>query len=68
MKPILATVALIFSVLGPTTINPCGSGALVAQTLQSGCCKICKAGKACGDTCISRDKECHKVGGCACDG
>ena len=23
------------------------------------CCKICTVGKACGDTCISRDKECH---------
>jgi hypothetical protein len=32
------------------------------------CCKICKKGKACGDTCISRDYECHKPRGCACDG
>ena len=32
------------------------------------CCKICKARKACGDSCISRDKECHKPPGCACDG
>jgi hypothetical protein len=32
------------------------------------CCKICKKGKACGDTCISRDYECHKPPGCACDG
>jgi hypothetical protein len=41
------------------------SAALVAQ---SECCKICRAGKACGDTCISRDKICHVGPGCACDG
>jgi len=32
------------------------------------CCKICKKGKACGNTCISRDKQCHVGRGCACDG
>ena len=32
------------------------------------CCKICKKGKACGDSCIARDKKCHKPPGCACDG
>jgi hypothetical protein len=32
------------------------------------CCKICSAGKACGDTCISRDKTCRVGAGCACDG
>jgi hypothetical protein len=31
------------------------------------CCKICTKGKACGDTCISRDKTCHKPPGCACN-
>lgn len=32
------------------------------------CCKICTVGKACGNTCISRDKTCHVGPGCACDG
>ena len=32
------------------------------------CCKICRKGKACGDSCISRSKTCHKGKGCACDG
>jgi hypothetical protein len=32
------------------------------------CCKICTVGKACGNSCISRDKECHVGQGCACDG
>ncbi len=31
------------------------------------CCKHCGPNsKPCGDSCISRDKACHKVGGCAC--
>lgn len=33
-----------------------------------GCCKVCSKGKACGDSCISRSKVCHKGPGCACDG
>lgn len=32
------------------------------------CCKICRAGKACGDSCIKRSYTCHKPPGCACDG
>jgi len=31
------------------------------------CCKHCSAGKACGDSCISREKQCRKGPGCACD-
>ena len=36
--------------------------------LAAACCKICKKGKACGDTCISKSKTCHKPKGCACNG
>lgn len=32
------------------------------------CCKTCSKGKACGDSCISRGKNCRKGPGCACDG
>jgi hypothetical protein len=32
------------------------------------CCKVCSVDKACGNTCISRDKTCHVGPGCACDG
>ncbi|ALN75651.1 hypothetical protein M673_23183 (plasmid) [Aureimonas sp. AU20] len=38
-------------------------GVRVAQA----CCKTCSKGKACGDSCISREKQCHKGQGCACD-
>jgi hypothetical protein len=36
--------------------------------MQQSCCKICTVGKACGNTCIARDKICHVGPGCACDG
>jgi hypothetical protein len=32
------------------------------------CCKICKTGKACGNSCINRNYQCHQPPGCACDG
>ncbi len=32
------------------------------------CCKICRKGKACGDSCISKKYICRKPPGCACDG
>lgn len=32
------------------------------------CCKVCSKGKACGDTCISKEKTCEEPRGCACDG
>ena len=39
-------------------------GVQVAQ----GCCKICKKGKACGNSCINRHYTCRQPPGCACDG
>ncbi|OWU84335.1 hypothetical protein ATO6_15100 [Oceanicola sp. 22II-s10i] len=38
------------------------------NALLAACCKTCRKGKACGDSCISRDKTCRKGIGCACDG
>lgn len=35
---------------------------------QGGCCKVCRKGKACGDSCISRNYNCSRPRGCACDG
>lgn len=45
-----------------------GTAAVQPVCAQGGCCKICKAGKACGNTCIARDKRCTAGAGCACDG
>jgi|GEM_PF-3290018 len=35
---------------------------------QAACCKVCKKGKACGDSCINRNYTCRNGAGCACDG
>lgn len=32
------------------------------------CCKHCSSGKACGDTCIARNRTCQQPPGCACNG
>lgn len=32
------------------------------------CCRTCKQGKACGDSCIAKASTCTKPPGCACDG
>jgi hypothetical protein len=32
------------------------------------CCKTCRTGKPCGDTCISKSETCHVGAGCACSG
>ncbi len=32
------------------------------------CCKICRKGKACGNSCIKRSYTCTKPPGCSCDG
>ena len=31
------------------------------------CCKVCRKGCACGDSCIACEKKCHKGPGCACN-
>lgn len=33
----------------------------------SECCKICRKGQACGNSCISARYTCHKGSGCACN-
>lgn len=38
------------------------------DALSRACCKICRRGKACGDSCINREYTCHRPPGCACNG
>lgn len=38
------------------------------QTEPSTCCKVCRKGQPCGDSCIARDRQCKKPKGCACAG
>lgn len=56
-------LALVAFLAVSSAANPC-----VAIAGQSGCCKVCTTGKACGNSCIARDKNCHQPRGCACDG
>lgn len=67
MKIATVLLAAMALAVGPSALNPCSSPASAATGAIS-CCKVCRAGKACGNSCISRDKECHKGKGCACDG
>jgi hypothetical protein len=69
--PVAAVHAAVF------TLAPIGnhflrslaaSGSAHSTPAALACCKICSVGKACGNTCISRDKTCHVGQGCACDG
>ena len=52
----------------PPTNTPLPQPTPVPRPTQRTCCKTCVKGKACGDSCISKDKTCHKPPGCACDG
>jgi hypothetical protein len=58
-RVLIVTIPLSLAVGAP---SGCGSN-------TSGvCCKTCTTGKACGDSCISRDKTCQVGAGCACNG
>jgi hypothetical protein len=39
-----------------------------SEAIPKACCKICSNGKACGNSCIAKNKDCHQPPGCACDG
>jgi len=74
-EPTTATTATGFSLFShesparsPAFLVSIGITAPDAAIAQQGCCKVCTIGKACGNTCISRDKQCHVGRGCACDG
>ena len=45
----------------------CGRLRIAAEEKPRVCCKTCKKGKACGDSCIARLKTCQEPPGCACD-
>jgi hypothetical protein len=38
------------------------------EQMARNCCRICRRGKACGDSCINRAYTCHRPPGCACNG
>jgi hypothetical protein len=44
----------------PATVAP-------AAGPDTRCCRTCSRGKACGDGCISQERQCKKGQGCACN-
>ncbi len=53
----------------PQEVLECAAPRLApAPVVAEYCCKVCRKGKACGDSCIARDKTCRVGPGCACDG
>lgn len=81
MKRVLTVFLLACATMVPAmaddlsnpTVDP-GSFLVRIELLQSGtqtyqsCCKTCRKGKACGNSCISKAKSCRVGQGCACDG
>lgn len=63
MKTILTALALATTSLAGAAAPICGTA-----YASEACCKVCKKGKACGDSCIAADKKCTKGKGCACNG
>ncbi|MFN3819925.1 hypothetical protein [Blastomonas sp.] len=68
MKSAMLVIAMVLGLVGPVGLGVCGSGAALAQVSGFACCKVCKAGKACGDSCIAQTSTCKKGKGCACNG
>jgi len=52
----------------PPTSEPAPRSEPEPVRTSPACCKVCRTSKPCGDSCISRDKTCHKGPGCACSG
>ena len=67
MKKIIygCVLTLFIAITGFSSDSPANSPSVRTEVK---CCKTCTKGKACGDTCIAKDKTCPKGKGCACDG
>ena len=61
LRTLALGVALWISVVAPTA--PISAKC----TPRDQCCMVCDKGQACGNSCISRAKTCHKGRGCACN-
>jgi len=61
--PVMRLLIPVSPLLAPASPSPPPQ-----QQTQRSCCRVCSAGKACGNSCISRSKTCHQGAGCACQG
>lgn len=57
MRKLVLTLIILFS----PVLFSCDS-----STGGPSCCKECTNGKPCGDSCIPKESQCTKGGGCAC--
>jgi len=65
---VVAVVTGLFALFSPTEfggLTQCSPQRVSAHHVP--CCKYCSRGKACGNTCIARNKTCRVGHGCACD-
>ncbi|MBO6938019.1 MAG: hypothetical protein JJ863_23820 [Deltaproteobacteria bacterium] len=60
-------IAALFAALGSAPAFSAATTAAQGCTPRHMCCKVCNRGQACGDTCISRERQCQTPPGCACD-
>lgn len=65
---VIAIVTVVISLWPSPAPAAGGMNYTPLPTYSATCCKVCRKGKACGDTCISRKNACHVGQGCACDG
>lgn len=62
---IAVTVPAMTATGGGTTGTGTGTS-ITGVTTSPTCCRVCSAGKPCGNSCISRTFTCHQGAGCAC--
>jgi hypothetical protein len=62
----LPTLFIVLLTSSTPLITACGEGDSTGPSKT--CCRVCKEGKPCGDTCIARTSTCRTSGGCACQG
>ncbi len=68
MRRTLSLIPLLAALLFTSSAPPARACEINPATGVTSCCKVCKGGKACGDSCIARNKSCNKGRGCACNG
>lgn len=52
----------------PSQLPSWGTSRAQESPSSRSCCRICRKGKACGNTCIAAERACRTPPGCACDG
>jgi hypothetical protein len=63
----LAAITLVAEAAAPAAA-PYEPPAMSVRPSAASCCKVCRSGKACGNSCISSSYTCRRPPGCACNG